>query len=222
MRFNVITIFPDLFNSFLNESLIKKALDSGLIEINIINLRDFTEDKHKRVDDRPFGGGPGMVLMVEPVYKALQQLEKTGQAKTASILLTPTGRQLDQDKAEELSRLEQITLIAGRYEGVDARIDEFILEKLSIGPYITNGGELPAMITIEAIARLLPGFVSNQESLKPASEDKISVISQAEYPVYTRPEVFTTRDGLELKVPPELLSGDHAAIKQWRTEHSSQ
>lgn len=221
MRFDIITIFPNLFDSFINESLIKKALDSGLIEIVIHNLRDYTQDKHQQVDDRPFGGGPGMVLMIEPICKALQQIAPTNKNKSKAILLSPTGKQLNQAIAKDLAGLEQITLIAGRYEGVDARIESFIDEKISIGPYITNGGELPAMITIEAIARLLPGFISNQESLKPTSDEKTSVITEAEYPVYTRPEVFVAKDGKELKVPPELLSGDHVSIKQWRLEHSS-
>jgi tRNA (guanine37-N1)-methyltransferase len=221
MRFDIITIFPDLFNSFISESLIKKALDSGLIEIAIHNLRDYTEDKHQQVDDRPFGGGPGMVLMVEPIYKALQQIKPTDKNKSKTILLSPTGKQLNQKASENLGNLEQITLIAGRYEGVDARIESFIDEKFSIGPYITNGGELPAMVVMETVARLLPGFISNQESLKPTSFEKTSVITEAEYPVYTRPEVFATETGEELKVPPELLSGDHAAIKRWRLDHSS-
>lgn len=222
MKFDIITIFPGLFDSFLNESLINKSISSGIIDITLHNPRDFTTDKHQQVDDRPFGGGPGMVLMIDPIYKALSYIKETALAGTKTILLSPTGSQFSQEKAEELSSTEQLIFISGRYEGVDARIDQFVDEKISIGPFITNGGELPAMIMIETIARLLPGFIGNPDSLKPHISEKTSVIPEKhEYPVYSRPEIYVTPEGQELSVPKELLSGDHALIKKWREDHKA-
>lgn len=222
MQFDIITIFPNLFNSFLEESLIKKAIEKKIFSINIHNLRDFSTDKHNQVDDRPFGGGPGMVLKINPIYSALQSIKQPN-ANSKILLLSPTGTQFNQEYAEKLSPMNQIVLIAGRYEGIDARIENFIDDKISVGPYITNGGELPSMIIIETIARLLPGFVGNPQSLKEDNSEKLAVITQKkEYPVYTRPESFIASDGQTFDVPKELLSGDHAVIKAWREQHQAE
>lgn len=219
MKFNIITIFPGLFDSFLQESLIKKAIDKKLVSFNIINLRDFTADKHKKVDDTPYGGGAGMVIKIEPIYKALKKLQgrrkKLGKRKI--VLLTPAGRQFDQKMAEKFSKVDEITFICGRYEGVDARADDFIDEKVSIGPYVLNGGEIAAQAIIEATFRLIPGSVGNIESIKEEtfSFKKDGKLVTAEYPSYTRPEVFEV-GGKKYKVPKVLLSGDHKKIKEWR------
>lgn len=219
MRFNIITIFPGLFDSFLNESLVKKAVDKKLLNFNIINLRDFTADKHKTVDDTPYGGGAGMVMKIEPVYKALKKIKGLGKKSSPKkvILLTPSGKQFDQKMAEKFSKLGEITFICGRYEGVDSRIDNFIDEKISIGPYVLNGGEIAAQAIIEAIFRLIPGAVGNIESVKEEtfSFKKDGKLVTAEYPAYTRPEVFEA-ENKKYKVPKVLLSGDHKKIKEWR------
>lgn len=219
MKFNIITIFPGLFDSFLQESLIKKATDKKLVSFNIVNLRDFTADKHKKVDDTPYGGGAGMVMKIEPIYKALKKIK--GRSKKSSqkkvILLTPAGKQFDQKMAEKFSKLDEITFVCGRYEGIDARVDNFIDEKISIGPYVLNGGEVAAQAIIEATFRLIPGAVGNIESVKEEtfSFKKDGKTVTAEYPGYTRPEIFEAQ-GKKYKVPKILLSGDHKKIDEWR------
>ncbi|MDP6571545.1 MAG: tRNA (guanosine(37)-N1)-methyltransferase TrmD [Patescibacteria group bacterium] len=213
MKFDVITIFPNIFDSYLGESILGRAQKNGLIEINMHDLRDYTSDKHNTVDDTPYGGGVGMVMMIEPIYKALNDI-KSGK-KTRSILLTPRGKRFTQKKAQELTTYDQITLIAGRYEGVDNRVSELVDEEISIGDFVLNGGELPAMTIIESVSRLIPGVLGKDESSK---EESFSDNNTVEYPQYTRPEIFKTGQGNELKVPEILLSGNHSEIEKWRTK----
>lgn len=219
MKFDILTIFPQLFESFANESLLKKAQENKLLSIAAHDIRAFTENKHNQVDDRPFGGGPGMVLMVEPVYKALAHVRDES-TKTRTILLSPRGKQFTQEDAKRYTEYDQLIFISGRYEGVDARIDEFVDEHVSVGPYIVSGGEVPSMIIIETISRLIPGVLGNSDSLKDEPVEAEALV-EAEYPVYTRPETFTTHTGEERSVPDVLLGGNHAAIEAWRKEHTS-
>lgn len=217
MTIDVITIFPELFKSFLNTSLIKKSRDKKIIQINIHNLRDYTSDKHNTVDDKPFGGGPGMLLKAEPIFKAVESLKKTTrrvgrksksslkkEADTKVFLLSPKGKLFDQKKAKDLSKLDNIILICGRYEGVDERVAKYLVdEEISIGNYILSGGEVPAMVIIETVTRLIPGVVGN----------KYSIESDYGFPQYTRPEYFKG-----MKVPKVLLSGNHEEITKWRAK----
>lgn len=211
MRFDLVTIFPKIFDSYLKESLIKRALKKKLIQIKVWNLRDFAGGKHKTVDDRPFGGGPGMVLKIEPIYKAVKFLTKDGGQKlknTRIILFSARGRKLNAKIARRLAKYDRLILICGRYEGVDERVAEYIAdEEISIGDYILSGGELPALVTIETVSRFLPGFLGKYESLE---ENKGS------YPVYTRPEVFN-----KWRVPEVLLSGNHKEVEKWRRRRFS-
>lgn len=208
MRIDIITIFPSFFDSFLSESLIKKACDKKIISFRIHNLRDFTTDKHKTVDDRPYGGGAGMLLKIEPLVKAIRSIRK--KIKTRTILLSPAGKQFTQKKAGEYSKkYNHLIFVCGRYEGFDARIKKYIDEELSIGPYILNGGEVAAMAVIEATFRLLPEALGNKESLAEESHSKEDYV---EYPQYTRPEVFQKKS-----VPKVLLSGNHKKIEEWKT-----
>lgn len=215
MYFDIITIFPRLFDSFLNESLIRKSIEKKLNTICIHDLRQWTTDKHKKVDDRPYGGGAGMLMMAEPIIKALDYIKsKKKVKKNRVVLLSPTGRQLDESLAKKLAMQERIIFICGRYEGIDARIDKLVDEKISIGPYILNGGELGAMVTIETISRFIPGFLGNYESL--AEETKfLDDQPFKEYPQYTKPEILKINNK-KYRVPKILLSGDHKKIKEWR------
>ncbi len=218
LKFNIITIFPEIFNGFLSESLIKKAGDKKIIGINTLDLRKFTNDPHKTVDDKPFGGGRGMVLKVEPVFKAVSSLKE----KNKVIVFSPRGKKFDQKKAYQLSKLKNIVLICGRYEGIDERIvDNIADEIISIGDYVLMGGEVPAMVLMEAVIRLVPGVLGNSELLKdrmptiPGKKEK----GFTEFPQYTRPEVFIPQKGLKWSVPKILLSGDHKKIEEWRKKH---
>ncbi len=217
MKFNLITIFPEMFSSYLNEGVLNRALKKKIINIQKINLRDFSSDKHKTVDETPYGGGAGMLLKIEPIYKALKYLKaKTGLKTKRVVLLSASGETWTQKKAEEYSKLKEITFICGRYEGVDSRIKNFIDEEISIGSYILTGGELPAMIIVDSITRLIPNVLGNSESLKDESHSKDGFL---EYPQYTRPEVFHYGKN-SLSVPKILLSGNHEKIKNWRKEKS--
>ena len=215
LKFDIITIFPEMFSSYLKESLISRAQKKKLIKINVHNLRKWTNDRHKTVDDRPYGGGLGMVLKIEPIYRAVQTLKsKVKSQKSKVILFTPRGRQFNQKIAYQLSKLNQIILICGRYEGADERVAKYIADmELSIGPYDLMGGELPAMIVMETIARLIPGVLGKEELLKERITKEKGFI---EYPQYTRPEVFSPRKEIYWKVPKILLSGHHKKIKEWR------
>jgi tRNA (guanine37-N1)-methyltransferase len=217
MQFDIITIFPHIFDSYLDESILRRAQKKKLIKIKIHDLRDYTQDKRKTVDDRPYGGGPGMLLKAEPIYKALQSLKsksKIFNLKSKIILLDPAGKKFDQRMAKRLSKLNRLILICGRYEGFDERVKKFTDESVSIGDYVLSGGELPAMVIIEAISRQLPGVIGHEHALdeETFSQDK----NYIEYPQYTRPEVFKTKNSKKLSVPKILLSGDHKKIGEWR------
>ena len=218
LTFDVITIFPEIFNSYLKESLIARAQKKKLIKINVHNLRKWTTDRHQTVDDRPFGGGLGMVLKIEPIYKAVQFLKsKIKNKKLKIILFTPRGKKFNQKMAYQLSKLNQLIMICGRYEGVDERVAKHIADlELSIGDYDLMGGELPAMIVMETVARLVPGVLGKPELLKERITKEKGFI---EYPQYTRPEVFKSKKGLKWRVPRVLLSGNHKKIEEWRRKH---
>ena len=215
LTFDVITIFPEIFDSYLKESLIARAQKKKLIKINVHNLRKWTTDRHQTVDDRPFGGGLGMVLKVEPIYKAVKAVKKKKKVKI--ILFTPRGKKFNQKIAYQLSKLYQLIMICGRYEGVDERAAKYIADlELSIGDYDLMGGELPAMVVIETVARLIPGILGKEQLLKERITKEKGFI---EYPQYTRPEVFSPKKGLKWRVPKVLLSGNHKKISEWRKKH---
>ena len=205
MKIDILTLFPNMFDGFLNESIIKRAIDKGLVEINIINFRDYTKDPHNKVDDTPYGGGAGMVLMIEPIYNALMAIKKDD---SHVILLSPSGKTFDQKKAKALKDYKHLIIICGHYEGFDARIKNIIDEEISIGDFILTGGELPAMMITDSVIRLIPGVIS-KESLENESFDT----ELLDYPVYTKPRVFK---GME--VPEVLLNGDHKKIEEYRNE----
>ncbi len=222
--FDVITIFPELVKAFSQESLLKKAQEKKLLKINIHNLRDWAKDPHKKVDDKPFGGGLGMVFKVEPLYRAVQQIRNS---KSKIILFTPRGKKFTQQKAEELTKNKHLILLCGRYEGIDERVAKHIAdEELSIGDYVLMGGEIPAMAVIETMARLIPGVVGKPSFLKERRLDAKLGQKQGflEYPQYTRPEIFEARlrstngrtSARQWKVPKVLLSGDHKRIEEWK------
>lgn len=216
IKFDVITIFPKIFDSYLNESLIARAQKKKFIKINLHNLRKWTNDNHQTVDGRPFGGGLGMVLKVEPIYKAIKKI-KNKKLKSKIILFTPRGEKFNQKLAYKLSKLDQVIFICGRYEGVDQRVAEKIADmEISIGDYDLMGGELPAMICIESISRLVPGVIAKKELLK----ERISKSGGfLEYAQYTRPEIFSPEKNKKWKVPKVLLSGNHKEIEKWKKEH---
>lgn len=216
MSFDIITIFPNLFSGFLTESLLARAQAKKLISIKTHNLRKWTTDKHKTVDDRPYGGGAGMVLKIEPIYKAIQETRDKRQAKKSRvILLSAKGKTFTQKDARRLSKYNQIIFICGRYEGVDERVAKYVAdEEISVGNYVLFGGEVASMVIIEAVSRLIPRVVQKEESIKNESfSDKEA--KEKEYPQYTRPEVFVTGKK-KLKVPEVLLSGNHKKIEEWR------
>ncbi len=210
MRFDVLTLFPEMFEP-VKTSILGKAIDKKLIEINLINFRDFSTDKQKHVDDYPYGGGAGMVLKPEPIYDAYKSIVDKLEYKPKVIYLSPQGKVFNQKIARNLSNENHIILLCGHYEGVDQRvIDEIVDEEISIGDYVLTGGELPAMVMIDAISRNISGVLSN-ESLKDESFSN----TYLEYPQYTRPEIFMGR-----KVPEILMSGHHANIEKWRREQA--
>ena len=216
LKIDVLTIFPNMFDNIIEFGVLREAFKKNICQLNIYNLRDFSNYKHGRVDDRPYGGGPGMVLMPEPIDNAITFIKKKNKIKKKekqkTILLSPRGEKLNQNKLKYLSNLENIILICGRYEGVDQRvIDSLIDFEISIGDYVLTGGEIPAMVIIDGAIRLLPGVVGKEESLKSESfEDNL-----LDYPQYTRPPVFKGMD-----VPKILLSGNHKDIQKWRKEKS--
>lgn len=212
INFDVITIFPDIFGSYVKESLIARALKKKLIKINIYNLRKWAKDKHKTVDDKPFGGGLGMVMKVEPIFKAVSAIKKKKKSKV--ILFTPRGKKFDQKIAYQLSKLDQVIFICGRYEGVDERVAENIADmELSIGDFVLMGGEIPAMAVIETVSRLIPKVIAKEQLLKERITKEKDFI---EYAQYTRPEVFEAKNNRKWKVPKVLLSGDHKKIDEWK------
>ena len=210
MRIDVLTFFPEMFSGVIESSILKRAREKGLITINLINFREYTSDKHKQVDDYPYGGGRGMVLKPDPIFAAVEAIP--GWQEAQIILLTPQGRRLDQKLAGELKEFTHLILIAGHYEGFDERIREHLAtDEISIGDYVLTGGELPAMVLIDAVARLLPEVLGSEESLLEESFSN----DLLEYPHYTRPEVFRN-----WSVPEVLLSGHHANIEAWRKEQA--
>jgi tRNA (guanine37-N1)-methyltransferase len=206
IQFDILTLFPGMFTSPLQESILNKARQKGLVRITVHDLRDFTGDKHRTADDAPYGGGAGMVMKVEPIVRALEQV-KTPAATARSVLLSPQGTLFNQEAAQRLSACGQIVLVCGRYEGVDERVTGYVDEELSIGDYVLSGGEIAAMVIVDAVARLVPGVVGDRESVL---EDSFSG-SVLKYPQYTRPASFRGSE-----VPEVLISGDHAKIRQWR------
>ena len=207
MQFDVLTLFPEMFE-ILNESIIGKAKEKGLINVNLINIRDFSKNKHNKVDDTPYGGGAGMVLMPDVVYDAYKSL-KTENAKV--IYMSPQGQKLDQKKVEELSKQEHLILLCGHYEGIDQRVlDKIVDEEISIGDYVLTGGEIPAMVLIDSVSRYIDGVLKD-DSIKEESFSQ----GLLEYPQYTRPEIFENQ-----KVPEVLLSGHHQNIDKWRKKES--
>jgi len=222
MKFHLLTIFPSIFDSYLNESILKRAQEKKIIKFQIHNLRDWTSDKHKSVDDTPYGGGAGMLMKIEPLYKALQDIKKLNKkikpAKRKTILLAAGGKKWTQALAQKYSKLEEIIFVCGRYEGVDARLKKFVDEEVSVGDYILTGGELPTLTIIDSITRLLPGVLGNTASIIEESHSAEGII---EYPQYTRPEIFTA-GGKRYAVPKILLSGDHKKIKEWQISKQEQ
>ena len=219
MQFDILTIFPDIVYNYSNESILKRAQKAGLIKVAAHDFRNFTTDKQRHVDDRPFGGGAGMVLQVQPIYDCLKNISALGgsasgrkvlKQKTRVIIMDPAGKKFDQRLAEKFSKLDRLVLICGRYEGFDERIYKLTDEKISVGDYVLSGGELPALTIVEAVSRLIPGVLGNEESLREESHGGKTKIN-IEYPQYTRPENF-----MGMKVPKVLLSGDHALIEKWR------
>ncbi len=218
IEFDIITIFPEIFKTYLSVGLIGKAIDKKLIKVNVHNLRDWTSDKRKTVDDRPFGGGFGMVMKIEPIYKAVSWIKKHSKTKKTKVLLfSPRGKKFNQKLASRLAKEKKLILICGRYEGVDERVAKYIADiELSIGDYVLMGGELPAMVVLETIARLIPGVLGKKELLKErVTKDKGFI----EYPQYTRPEIFEPEKGVKWRVPKVLLSGNHKKIEEWREKH---
>ncbi len=231
IKFDILTLFPDIVYDYASESILKRAQKAGLVNILAHNFRDFTKDKQRHVDDRPYGGGAGMILQVQPIYDCLKAIKarKGKNRKTRIIIMDPAGKKFDQRMAEKFSKLERIILICGRYEGFDERVYKLADEKISVGDYVLSGGELPALTIVEAVSRLVPGVLGNEESLigethsrskiNPSAGGLKSNLSLAndkskisgKYPVYTRPENF-----MGFKVPKVLLEGDHAKIAEWR------
>ena len=209
VKIDVLTLFPAMFAGPLDESIIKRARETGLVDLKIHNLRDYAHDRHKTVDDRPFGGGPGMLLKPEPIFEAVETLAREN---TRVILLSPSGRRFNQSIAGDLARRDDLLLIVGHYEGFDERVRERLADdELSIGDYVLTNGALPAMVIIDAVVRLLPGVLGDEES---ATEESFSH-GLLEYPQYTRPAEFRG-----MKVPEVLLSGNHAEIANWRAEQA--
>jgi len=210
VRIDVLTLFPEMFGPILGTSIPKRAAEKGLVSYHLTNIRDFATDAHKSVDDKPFGGGPGMVMICPVIFSAVEHVEKLDPAPATRILMSPSGRRFDQETALELSTRPRLLLIAGHYEGFDERISLGLNPlELSIGDYILSGGELAAMVVIDAIVRLLPGVLGNQDGA--ADESFSGPDGLLEHPQYTRPRSFR-----DMEVPPVLLSGDHQAIAQWR------
>ncbi len=211
MKIDVLTLFPGMFLGPLDESIVKRARSAGLLDLRIHNLRDYTHDRHKTVDDKPFGGGPGMLLKPEPIFEAVENLRR---ASTRVVLLSPSGRQFNQAIARDLAAQPQLLFICGSYEGFDERVRESLADdELSIGDYVLTNGALPAMVIIDAVTRLLPGVLGDDES---AGDESFSR-GLLEYPQYTRPADFRG-----MKVPDVLLSGHHAEIEKWRHEQARQ
>lgn len=212
MRFDVLTLFPELFSGYLSQSILKLAIERGLVQVNLWDIRDWATGKHKSVDDRPFGGGPGMVLMPGPVFDCVEAVQ--GQTEPGElVMLTPAGERLTQRVVEDLATKKRLLLLSGRYEGFDERIRLGLKPReLSAGDFVCNGGEVPAMLVIDTVIRLIPGVLGDEES---AADESHSELGRLEYPQYTRPREFRG-----MSVPEVLLSGDHGAVAAWRKQQS--
>jgi len=252
MRFDIITIFPKIFDSYFSESILARARENKLIEIDVHNLRDYTNDKHHMVDDKPYGGGVGMVLKVEPIYKAVEAIKKLSfgrlrmtkrkskRLKERVILFSAKGKRFTQNEARRLVKYDRLIMVCGRYEGVDERVAKYVAdEEISIGEYVLTGGELPAMVTVDAVSRMITGVVGKEESIKDESYKKLKIKNEKlkiktkskdyelqtknylEYPHYTRPEIFSPDNGkTKWRVPKVLLSGNHKNIEKWKIKNS--
>ncbi len=214
MRFDVLSLFPETFSGYLGQSLLKKALDRGLVSVELHDIRDWARDKHRTVDDRPFGGGPGMVMKVDTVVECVEAVQATGPNPGHLVLLTPAGRRLDQRLVEELAQRERLVLLCGRYEGIDQRVNDLLRpDEISVGDFVLNGGEVAAMTVIDAVIRLVPDVLGDEQS--PVDDSFSPGNRLLECPQYTRP-----REYRGLAVPEVLLSGDHGKIARWRKQHS--
>ncbi len=213
LQIDILTIFPKIFAPVLNESIIRRAQNKGKVKISVHNLRDYSADKHKKVDDRPFGGGSGMVMRPEPIFRAVEHIKtQDTRHKTQVILLCPQGKKLTQNTAKKLAKHKHLILICGHYEGVDERVRRYLVdEEISIGDYVLTGGELPAMVLVDCLVRLIPGVLGDKNSLNFESFEG----NLLEYPQYTRPAVFQ-----KLRVPAILLSGNHKTIESWRKQEA--
>lgn len=212
MRIDILTLFPDMCDTVLGESIIGRARAAGKVEINTIDIRNYTEDKHRRVDDKPYGGGMGMVMQAEPIYKCFNSLCEQIGSKPHLLYMTPQGKTLTQQRVKELSKLDNIAILCGHYEGIDERIiEELEPEEISVGDYVLTGGELPALIVADSVSRMLPGVLSDDECF----EEESHYNSLLEYPQYTHPSEWNSRN-----VPEVLLSGHHANVDKWRRQQS--
>jgi len=217
MNFKIITIFPKIFDSYFSESIIKRAQKQGIIKIISQNLREFSGDRRETVDDTPYGGGAGMLMKIEPLYKALKKLAPRVNKKRKIVLLSAQGQRWTQQLAQKYSKLNEVIFICGRYEGVDERIKNFIDDEISIGDYVLTGGELGAMVMIDSITRLLPGALGNEQSSQDESHSQVGIL---EYPQYTKPEKFKIKNK-SYDVPEILLSGNHQKIKEWQEKNET-
>ncbi len=216
MKFHILTLFPEMIEQGLNNSIIKRAAEAGHLSINAVNIRDYTLDKHNKVDDYPYGGGAGMLMQAQPVYDAYKALvkehEENGHPTPRVVFMTPQGKTFKQEIAQELAKEEELIFLCGHYEGIDERVlEEIVTDELSIGDYVLTGGELPAMVVIDTVGRLIPGVLNNEES----ANDESFAGNLLEYPQYTRPEVWHDKS-----VPEVLMSGHHANIAAWRKEQA--
>ena len=222
MHFDILTIFPEVFKTYFETSIIKRAQEKKIVKINIHNLRDWTNDSHQSVDDVPFGGGVGMIFKVEPIFQAVKDLKKKQKKKKCQVILfSAKGKKLNQKKAKELAQNDRLILICPRYEGVDERVAKYIAdEEISIGDYILTGGELPAMVLVDSVVRLLPGVIKEESLLEESLAPNLELLG--EYPQYTRPAVFYPKKNnkkISWQVPKVLTSGNHQEIQEWKTKH---
>ena len=213
IRFDVLTLFPGIIEGYLGQSLLEDAIQAGLVQVHLWNIRDWTQDRHQKVDDRPFGGGPGMVLMAQPVLDCVEAVRARVEPPGRVVMLTPAGERLTQRTVEKLAAEPRLILLCGRYEGFDDRIRQLLDPwEVSVGDFVCNGGEVPAMVLIDTVIRLIPGVLGDEQS---AADESHSEEGRLEYPQFTRPRVFRGRE-----VPEVLLSGNHGAIAKWRQEQS--
>lgn len=212
IRFDVLTLFPDMFSAVLGDSIIGRAQEKGLLELNLVNIRDFSKNKHRKTDDYPFSGGGGMLMTPQPVYDAYMSVAKDRKNKPHTVYLSPQGKTFNQKRAKELSQMEEIVLLCGHYEGIDQRVIDMIVdEEISMGDFVLTGGEIPAMAVIDAVSRMIPGVLANEKSYG----DESHFDGLLEYPQYTQPREFMGR-----KVPEILFSGHHKNIEKWKREQS--